>query len=423
MDDTLADPGPVEEHRFPCPNCGSDMRFDPGRGHLVCDHCGNEGELPGVTRQALDASRRELDLHDALRGLTPASAVEETRVVPCPSCGARFEFDPAVHAAECPFCATPVVADTGTDRHIKPAAVLPFAKTEEEAKGYLKKWLVSRWFAPNGLKRYARAGRRMTGIYVPYWTFDARSFSRYTGQRGDHYYVSVRGSDGKTRRERRTRWTPVSGQVSLSFDDVLVLGSTSLPKSLTEALEPWDLSNLRPYDPSMLAGFRAEAYTVELDEARHDARAKMDRMIESAVRRDIGGDVQRIGSIDTRLSDETFKHILLPIWIAAYKYAGRSFRFVVNARSGEVQGERPYSKWKIAFAILAALLALAIAALVYDEVENDGAFRRSITGAEATRPYDAPRTPTTTFGDQGDGIDRPRIPIGGDIGGDFQSPD
>ena len=404
---------PVEEHRFPCPNCGSDMRFDPAREGLHCDHCGNDEPLPEVNPFARVAALRELDLYEGLDGLEPGQ-VETTRVTQCPSCGARFEFDPAVHAAECPFCATPVVADTGVDRHIKPTAILPFAKTEDEARGYLRTWLTSRWFAPNGLRQYARAGRRMSGVYTPYWTFDARSYSHYTGQRGDHYYVSVRGSDGKTRRERRTRWTPVSGAVSLTFDDVLVLGSTSLPKPLTDALEPWDLENLRPYQPAVIAGFRAEAYTVDLDEARHEARAKMDRAIEAAIRRDIGGDVQRIGSVNTRLEDQTYKHVQMPIWLAAYKYDGKSYRFVVNGRTGEVQGERPYSKWKIAFAVLAALVALIVGLLIYDEYETGGEFRRSITGGES-REFDR--------GDFGFSDPEGRIPIGGDIGGEFRAPD
>ena len=92
----------------------------------------------------------------------------------------------------------------------------------------------------------------------------------------------------------------------------------------------------------------------------------MARVIEGDVRRDIGGDEQQISGIDTRHSDETFKHILLPIWTAAYKYNGKSYRFVVNGQTGEVQGERPYSWWKIGFAVL-AVVVVAGAALVLSD--------------------------------------------------------
>ena len=83
-------------------------------------------------------------------------------------------------------------------------------------------------------------------------------------------------------------------------------------------------------------------------------------MILNDARRDIGGDEQRVEQIRTDYGDETFKHVLLPVWTAAYRYNGKSFRFLVNGQSGRVQGERPWSVWKIAAAVIAALVALAV---------------------------------------------------------------
>ncbi|MGR3433552.1 MAG: primosomal protein N' (replication factor Y) - superfamily II helicase [Shimia sp.] len=334
------------------------MRFSPARSELVCDHCGNVDRIDEGDRVS---ALRELDYHRALADRLPEAQIEETRVTSCPSCGAQVEFDADMHATECPFCATPVVTDTGTHRHIKPAALLPFALDEGAAREAMNDWLGGLWFAPNGLQDYARKGRRMAGIYVPYWTFDADTRSRYTGMRGDDYYVSQTVMvDGKpqTRQVRKTRWRPASGRVARFFDDVLVLASTSLPKRFTEALAPWDLSALRPYTPEFLAGFRAEGYGVELAEGFEAGKEIMDRQIERDVRFDIGGDHQRITSLKTEVSDVTFKHVLLPVWLAAYKYRGETYRFVVNGQSGSVQGERPWSWWKIAIAvILGALVA------------------------------------------------------------------
>src|SRR5690606_12970163 len=118
---------------------------------------------------------------------------------------------------------------------------------------------------------------------------------------------------------------------------------------------------LRPYAPDYLAGFRAEGYTVTLEESHAIARRRMDEVIREDARRDIGGDAQQVKAVETRVADETFKHILLPVWTAAYRYRGRSFTFIVNGQTGEVQGERPWSGWKIFFAVI---LALAIAALL-----------------------------------------------------------
>ena len=351
----------TEDHRFPCPQCGADYRFAPEAGKLICDHCGAEEEIAGNTGVR---PVRELDFRAALDAELPSAEIEETRVLTCPNCGAQVEFDSDTHAAECPFCATPVVTGTGTHRHIKPRGVLPFALEERAARAAMSDWLGRLWFAPNGLQEYARKGRRMEGIYTPYWTFDADTRSRYAGERGTIYYETrtvVR--DGKRVQEQvqMIRWTPVSGRVARFFDDILVLASRSLPKRYTDALQPWDLAALEPYRPEFLAGFRAEGYTVELIEGYDEARNQMARIIERDVKFDIGGDAQRIHDIDTDVSDVTFKHVLLPVWLAAYKYRGRTYRFVVNGRTGRVQGERPWSAWKITFAVIAGLIVAGCA--------------------------------------------------------------
>ncbi|TFL19592.1 TFIIB-type zinc finger domain-containing protein [Jannaschia formosa] len=354
----------TEEHRFPCDACGGDMRFDPGGDRMVCDHCGNVEPLAPKAPAAI----QEIDIRRGLDAAARDAETEETRVLSCPNCAAQVEFDPAIHAAECPFCATPVVTDTGTNRHIKPAAVGPFVLQEREAHDAMERWLGSLWFAPNGLTKYVRKGQKMNGVYVPFWTIDAQTDTAYSGQRGDVYYVTqtvIR--DGKPTRVQvpKVRWSSRRGRVRRFFDDVLILASTSLPKRHTDALEPWDLAGLAPYAPQYLAGFRAEAYSVDLASGLEEAKARMDAVIARDVRMDIGGDQQRIDRMETQLSAVTFKHVLLPVWVAAYKYRGESYRFVVNGQSGRVQGERPYSAIKIAIAVVLALIVAAVAAAIY----------------------------------------------------------
>lgn len=351
---------PEDEHRFPCSDCGSDMRFAPNEGKMVCDHCGNE--TPINVEDGPWGGGEELvenDFEAALRGQSDDVEIEETRVSSCPSCGAQVQFDGAAHSQDCPFCATPVVTDTGTHRHIKPKGLIPFQLTEREAHKAMNDWLNGLWFAPGGLKEYARQGRTLDGIYVPYWTYDADTKTSYRGQRGTAYYVTTRGADGKPRQERRIRWTSARGRVSRFFDDILVLASKSLPKSYTDALAPWDLGALAEYKPEFLSGFRAEGYTIELEDGMVEARQIIDAQIRRDIRRDIGGDAQKIDSMSTQVEDVTFKHVLLPIWIAAYKYRAKSYRFVVNAQTGKVQGERPYSWGKIALAVLGAIVVTA----------------------------------------------------------------
>jgi DNA-directed RNA polymerase subunit RPC12/RpoP len=359
-----------QEHRWPCAQCGAQLRYAPGQTSLTCGHCGHLQAIVPDTPWTRAAALQELDLARGLRDDLSAGDMAEVRTTSCPNCGAQVEISGATHATECPFCATPVVLDTGAHRLIKPQAVLPFVLSEDEARTAMIAWMGSLWFAPGTLLEYARKGRAMTGIYTPFWTFDSDTASRYSGQRGEYYYetrtvtVRVNGrSEQRQEQVRQTRWYPASGRVSRDFDDVLIMASHSLPRRLGDELTPWDLGNLVPYAPEYLAGFQAEGYTVPLADGHAVARARMADVIRSDVRRAIGGDEQRIASIDTHWTDETFKHILLPVWMAAYRYGGKSYRFVVNGQTGEVQGERPWSAWKIAFAVF--LVAALVTGAVY----------------------------------------------------------
>ena len=361
---------PQDEYRWPCEQCGAQLRYAPGQSSLTCDHCGHVQRIRAKPPRAEARALQELDLARGLRDDLASGDMVEVRTTTCPNCGAQVEIQGATHATECPFCATPVVLDTGTTRHIKPQALVPFALTEAEARKAMTAWMGSLWFAPNTLLEYARKGRAMNGVYVPFWTFDAATASRYSGQRGEYYYetrsVQVRVNGRmETRQEqvRRTRWYPASGRVARDFDDVLVMASRSLPERLGNELTPWDMGALVPYGPEYLAGFQAEGYTVGLADGHQVARDRMEGVILQDVRRDIGGDEQRVDDVDTTWSDESFKHILLPVWMAAYKYNGKSYRFLVNGQTGEVQGERPWSVWKIAFAVI--LVASLILGAVY----------------------------------------------------------
>ena len=363
----------LDERHFPCAQCGSDLRYAPGQTDLTCDHCGHSQAIPQASPFSQARALGELDLQRALADDLPIEASAEIRTTTCPSCNAQVEFQGADHATECPFCATPVVVDTGTQRHIKPQALIPFALTENQARDAMVKWMGRLWFAPNTLLEYARKGRALTGIYVPFWTFDSVTRSRYTGARGTNHTetrtrtVMVNGkSEQRSETVTRTSWTPVSGHVARDFDDVLVMGSASLPERLGNDLTPWDLTTLVPYSPDYLAGFRAEGYIVGLADAHVTGRANMSRTIENDARRDIGGDAQRVDSVDTDWSAETFKHILLPVWMAAYKYNNKSYRFVVNGQTGEVQGERPYSAWKITFAVLGVAVLVLTGLYLHD---------------------------------------------------------
>jgi ribosomal protein S27E len=337
--------------------------FEPGTTSLRCQYCGTQNDIAPLADVI-----EELDFHEAASQAGAPADVQETLTVRCTACGAETDFTHDVAASKCPFCGAAIVATTLSKKQIRPRSLLPFHVSKPQADDLYRRWVASLWFAPNDLVRVAqRTG--IDGAYVPAWTYDAQTYSSYTGQRGDDYWdtesytVTVNGrSERRTRQVRRTRWTSVSGRVSDAFDDVLVLATRSLPPKHAAALEPWDLHALVPYRDEYLSGFAAETYQVDLVQGFEGAKQIMAVTIHNTIRRDIGGDHQRIHSVDTHYRGVTYKHVLLPVWISAYRYHERVFRFLVNARTGEVQGERPYSAIKIA--LLVVTIAIAVLAFV-----------------------------------------------------------
>ncbi len=351
-----------------CKQCGGRIAYEPGVQSLKCSHCGAVNPI-----EVRDEAIEELDFDRFLAEQANQEAKLEVVTVKCSGCGASSTLPPNVVSGACPFCGTNLVVKSGTTSTLlKPKSLLPFAIDQKAALQRLQDWLSGLWFAPFGFKKAQKSVDRFAGVYIPYWTFDAHTESDYSGERGDAYYITesyTTTENGRTvtrtRQVRHIRWSPAAGHVALDFDDLLVLASHSLPDKHTAALEPWDLENLTPFDEKFLAGFRTEAYQVTLEQGFDQARAAMETPIAQAVRRDIGGDEQRIHALDTRYSAITFKHILLPIWISAFRYQDKVFRFLINGRTGEVQGERPWSAVKIALLVLgimgAGLLAWGFA--------------------------------------------------------------
>jgi hypothetical protein len=161
-----------------------------------------------------------------------------------------------------------------------------------------------------------------------------------------------------------TRWTSVSGEVFNSFRDLLVLATQSLPRNHAEHLQPWDLAHLVPYSDEYLSGMSCQSYQVDLNQGFETAKQMMAPVIKQTIARDIGGDHQEISTSNSRFADIFFRHLLLTLWISAYHYNNRSYRFLINARSGAVRGERPYSAVKIAVFVAAIVLAIVVLCLL-----------------------------------------------------------
>jgi DNA-directed RNA polymerase subunit RPC12/RpoP len=358
----VSEPAAVGATQFKCRQCGARLEFAPGAQALVCPYCGEKNDVAAAAEVV-----RELDFDSALAEAESGAETREILTVKCKECGAESTLPPDVTSAPCPFCGSSLVSTARSRKAIKPGAVLPFHVTRDAADAAFRRWIGRLWFAPSDVKREARVEGKLAGVYVPYWTFDARTTTRYVGERGDIYYTTEvvrRGNSWSTRRVRHVRWSPASGTVRRGFDDLLVRATNSLPAKHLDALEPWDLPKLVPYRDEYLAGFRTDSYQVDLRAGFKGAQALMAPKIEETCRGDIGGDEQRVHRMDVTYSDVKFKHVLFPVWISAFRYRAKVYRLLVNARSGEVQGERPWSWVKIVLTVLAVAAAVAAGVLL-----------------------------------------------------------
>jgi len=344
---------------FPCPSCGADLEFHIGQQNLTCPYCGYGQSLTlegdeGVTEQDFSA------MLDRLVELRREGKQEhlETQEVQCDSCGATVEFTGSLTSTHCAYCGSPIQRENvhRSEDRIPVDGVLPFQVERAQAQENLRRWLGSLWFAPDAFKKQGAEGN-FSGVYLPFWTFDAMTSCRYRGQRGDHYQ-ETRGMGDNRRRIRKTRWTEASGNFQRFFDDVLVAANRSLPRSVLLRLEPWPLERTLPFTEEALAGYLAQAYEIPLDEGFPDAKGRVEAALRQDVARRIGGATQRVQRFASRFSAITYKHLLLPVWLMSYRYKGKPYQVVINAASGQVFGDRPYSPAKITFLVLLILFVL-----------------------------------------------------------------
>lgn len=357
MSDVQPPVATATEKRFPCHNCGAKLAFAPGTDSLKCEYCGFVNEIP---KSAEDI--QELDFHAYLEIARQESVADVEQTVKCSACAAEFTARGDATSDTCPFCGSHAIIMVAAEVRIRPKSLLPFKYRMEEARTAYENWLKKCWLAPNDLKKFARETGGLQGMYIPYWTYDSNTTTWYDGMRGIHYYrtESYTDSNGnqQTRQVRETQWYPCSGTVFDQFDDVLVNATDAVPQKHAQALQNWDLPDLVGYQDEYLSGFRTVRYKTGLEEGFEVAKGIMEPTIDRSIRYDIGGDEQRITSKKTQYDDITFKHILLPVWLGAYKFRDKTYSFLVNARTGEVKGDAPISVWKVLGLVLLGLIII-----------------------------------------------------------------
>ncbi len=351
---------------FTCKNCGAPLRFNPIEENLKCEFCQSVELIESSLKDI-----KEYDLNKALKELKLNHEKKINKEVKCSKCSATFTMNPYSFSSNCPYCGTPAIIDFV--KEITPQSLLPFHLSQKEAKEAFKKWVGSLWFAPSKLTEFLTDDEKLKGYYLPHWTYDAKTVSTYQGQRGDIYYVTVERTtivNGKEIRQRvqepRIRWTPVSGRVYNEFDDITIGASKTISYAILDNLAPWDTGKLVPFNEKYLAGFISEEYTIGLDNGFELAKVKMNRVIRQTIRQDIGGDQQQITSLKTDYNETSYKNVLFPVWTAQFKWKNKTYNYAINAQTGKVSGERPYSWLKITLVIGIVLIGIA-GAIYIDE--------------------------------------------------------
>lgn len=353
--------------RFPCRQCGAGLSFAPGQTALECPYCGHKETIPVTEAQI--AEIREHDLIAALERLPHTEGWgTERRTIQCNNCGAVTAFEPGQVAGSCAFCGSAKVSERpGAANLIRPESLIPFQIPKEKATQLFRQWIGSRFWAPRSLKQLAELAK-INGAYLPFWTFDALTSAHWTAEAGYYYYeteyYTETDSEGRTvQRERQVqkiRWEPASGFRQDFFDDELVCASTGLPGRLLAGIVPYDLTKLAPYEAAFLSGFSAEEYQIDLRQAWAQGQEQIERKVYQLCAGDVPGDTHRNLHVDAAFSQLTYKHLLLPVWIAAYLYGNRTWRFLVNGQTGRCSGEAPVSPWKVAAAVAIALIVALV---------------------------------------------------------------
>jgi hypothetical protein len=377
------------QQKFNCPSCGAEATWDPAKQLLVCAYCGTSAPMQPA---AAAGEVKEYDLIGALQNLGPEERGWDTerRSVKCQSCQAISVFPPDRAAQRCEFCGSAAIIPIEEQtRPVRPESLLEFRLAEPAVRDAIRVWYGARWFAPNNLGTKALTDT-VHGIYIPYWTFDAQVSADWTAMSGDYYYVTESYTDSQGRRQTRQvqkiRWYPSSGHLEHFFDDELVPATRGVQIDLLRKVEPFPTtSDLKPYNAGFLSGWNVEQYQIDLVAAAQHARDAMDGKVRALCAQQVPGDTHRDLEVSPDYSQQTFKHILVPVWLLAYNYRGQVFQVVVNGYTGTIAGKYPKSWLKITLLVL-AILAVVGGLIFFFNNRDSSHSRRSVPAR--TEPAD-----------------------------------
>ncbi len=344
----------LEQTDKKCPACGGTLDFDPKTGELMCTYCNAIVDIEDDAKERA----RELDFNMAENAENRDWGAEKRAVI-CKNCGAETIYDAEAVSGECPYCGSNQVMEAGGENIMAPGGVCPFTVTKESAAGSFLSWIKKRIFCPSAAKKAAKAGH-MHGIYLPYWTFDAKTHTFYTARYGKERVVRR----GKNETKIVIDWYHTRGSYNKFINDELVCATTNHDRAMLRGIEPFDTENNLVYKPEYIAGFASERYSLGLRDAWEKAKVEIERGIDSDVENKVRNEHNTTHVDSVRISvsygNMTYKYLLLPIWLSTYTYKGKVYKFMVNGRTGRVSGKYPISPLRVAIAVLLGLCVVGL---------------------------------------------------------------
>jgi DNA-directed RNA polymerase subunit RPC12/RpoP len=338
------------EGGYRCPGCGATVSWDVAHGGLACEHCGTVVGVEG--RRVGREARADAFTEEAVARASASWRLDRPELH-CDGCGVDLAVEPGDLSTSCAFCgSTRVLLREGVTHALRPTALVPFAVPRDVLQDKVRAWLGTGWIHPSDLASGAVLDR-FAGVYLPYWTFDARSRTAWRAEVGTRKTRRVyRNGEWKT--ESYIDWTWREGRLGVPLTDVLVPGTDRVHAGLLGQVADYRLDDLVDYRPDFLAGWRAQAFDVGLETAWDEGRATMRQRVRAAVRSDIGSPHVRNLSVEADLTDERWRYVLLPAHLCAYTFEGTVYRVIVNGQTGALAGQRPVV-WPRVWAVVALM--------------------------------------------------------------------
>ena len=289
--------------------------------------------------------------------------IDSEKLLNCNSCGAKFSIFHEQLKVNCPFCNSEKIHEEAVlQKLIRPVGIVPFYLGKREAEKKFKIWLGQGWFHPSGLSKTSTLDH-LQGIYIPFWALDFQTNAKWCGEAGYEYttYQNVY-VNGKMQSQPVTkiRWEYRSGNLNHFFDDILVAASDRIDSRYREKVSGYKLTEMVNFDKRYLLGWQAEVYNQDIRTSYPLAEAMVYEQVRHMCAAQLGGNVQRNLSVQTTLSNQTFKHIYLPLWLSSYEYNGRIYHVLINGQTGKVIGDKPLSWIKISLLLFSFLLIIFV---------------------------------------------------------------